>query len=100
MNTTVTETRSALNLATSSEEVCLKCKTYSRPSMRYRITLDNNNGYEAVIFRDFMEQAGGKDQPITQRKAFAIAQVYTTLNDELRGQSAFTVKRIEEVPED
>lgn len=68
--------------------------------MRYRITLDNNNGYEAVIFEDFTEQEGGKGQNLTQKKLASISTVYVKLGDEMRGQSAFAIKRIEEVPSD
>ena len=68
--------------------------------MKYRITLDNNNGYEAVIFREFKEGEGVKGQSIMMKKAASIAIVYSALNNELSGQSAFTIKRIEEIPSD
>ncbi|HEV2137298.1 MAG TPA: hypothetical protein VGR53_00480 [Nitrososphaerales archaeon] len=69
--------------------------------MRYRITLDNTiHDYEAVIFRDFKEQEGGKGQNITMKKLANISAVSNALEEEMRGQSAFTVKRVEEVPSD
>jgi hypothetical protein len=68
--------------------------------MRYRITLDNNNGYEAVIFMNFKEQEGGKNQSIMQKKLIGVVTVWSSIGDELRGAAAFTLKRIEEVPPD
>jgi hypothetical protein len=70
--------------------------------MRYRITLAKSLDelYEIVIFRDFKEQEAGKDQTITMRKLFSITQAYNTVKEELRAQSAFYIKRIEEVPSD
>lgn len=67
--------------------------------MRYRVTFDNNNGYEAVIFREFDQAAGAKAQSKAMRSLESISNIYLKLGEEIRGQSAFTVKRIEEVPE-
>ena len=69
--------------------------------MRYRIILGESiHLYELVIYRNFDEEAGGKNLPIAAKQASAIARVFTTVTEELRGHSAFYVKRIEEVPAD
>lgn len=70
--------------------------------MRYRVTFANNNGYEAVIFRDFEQHEGRRDDQMTsvQKQLDPIVVLYGKLGDQLRGQTAFTVKRIEEVPSD
>ena len=70
--------------------------------MRYRITLSKGNDprYEVVIFRDFKERVGSKKQPIMLKKLSSVSEVYNILKDEIKGQSAFDIRQIEEVPED
>jgi hypothetical protein len=69
--------------------------------VRYRIILGNNIGlYEIVIFRDFPQREGGKNQTITMNQLSSITEVYNKVKDELKVQSAFSIKRIEEVPAD
>jgi len=70
--------------------------------MRYRITLSKENDpqYEVVIFRDFKERVGAKKEPITLKKLSSVSEIYNILKDEMKGQSAFDIQQIEEVPED
>ena len=70
--------------------------------MRYRITLSKENDpqYEVVIFRDFKERVGAKKEPITLKKLSSVSEIYNILKDEMKGQSAFDIRQIEEVPED
>jgi hypothetical protein len=77
--------------------------------MRYRITLAKDAvsdmkrmepAYEAVVYRDFNEvEANGREPPM-MKTIFSIANVYQKLFEEMKGQSAFRIVKIEEVPSD
>jgi len=70
--------------------------------MRYRITFvkDAPPSFEAVVYRDFEEPQGGEDQSFVRRKITSIAQAHSQLAVEMRGQTSFRLKSIEEVPAD
>ena len=72
--------------------------------MRYRITLENTGeGFEAVIYREFTERELGKpsvNDTDMLRMIFAIDIIHGKIEAELKNQSAYSIKRIEEVPTD
>jgi hypothetical protein len=70
--------------------------------LRYRIVLlDTSRGFEAVIFRDFPETSHyPKGVTTSMRSMISINEAYQKVSDELKDQSAFLIRRIEEVPEE
>ena len=70
--------------------------------MRYRITFikDAPPSFEVVVYRDFEEPEVGENESFVKRKITSIAQVHSKLAVEMKGQFAFRIKSIEEVPTD
>jgi len=69
--------------------------------MRYRVTLASgaNDLYEVVIYRNDEQLVGAESETLTMRQLNSVVAVYNQVKSELRNQSAFYIKKIEELPE-
>jgi hypothetical protein len=69
--------------------------------MRYRITLASGQGdlYEVVIYRNDEQLAGAANETMTMRQLHSVVNVYNQVKSEMQNQSAFHIKKVEEIPE-
>ncbi|MGA2666198.1 MAG: hypothetical protein ABSF83_14760 [Nitrososphaerales archaeon] len=68
--------------------------------MRYRVTLIKEAipSFEVVIYREFEELEGGKNQSFMAKEMSSVARVHSEVSEEMSYQSAFAIKAIEELP--